>query len=60
MELYNPNSNMNVYVIFTQILTTTEHNQKMFDETIHRENWEDGENYIAPRHHKNNEGDKEL
>ena len=39
----------------------TEHNPKMFDEAIHKEDWiEEGENYIAPRHHKNNEGDKEL
>ena len=36
-------------------------NQKMFDKAIHKEDWiEEGENYIAPRHHKNNEGDKEL
>ena len=36
----------------------TEHNPKMFDEDI--QDWEEGENYIAPRHHKNKDGDKEL
>ena len=42
-------------------VVTTEQSQKMFNEAIHRENWtEEGENYIAPRRHKNNEGDKEL
>ena len=35
--------------------------QKIFDEAIHREEWiEEGENYIAPRHYKNKDGDNEL
>lgn len=39
----------------------TEQNPQMFNEAVHRENWvEEGENYIAPRRHKNNEGDIEL
>ena len=39
----------------------TEHNQQMFDEAIHREDWEEGENYIAPRKkEKNKDGDIEL
>ena len=43
-------------------VTATEHNQKMFDEAIQKENWiEEGENYIAPRKkEKNKDGDKEL
>ena len=33
----------------------------MFDEAIHREDWEEGENYIAPRKkEKNKDGDIEL
>ena len=41
--------------------TVTEQSQEMFNEAIHREDWvEEEENHIAPRHHKNPEGDAEL
>ena len=41
--------------------TRTEYNQQIFNEAIHREEWiEEGEEYIAPHRHKNNEGDAEL
>lgn len=41
--------------------TVTEQSSKMFNEAIHREDWiEEEENYIAPRRHKNHEGDIEL
>ena len=39
---------------------TTQHNQQIFNEAIHKEDWIE-ENYIAPRKkEKNKEGDKEL
>ena len=37
-----------------------ENNQKIFDKDIHNLDFEEGENYIAPRRHKKNDRDNEL
>ena len=44
-----------------QEITFNEQGHKMFNEAIHREEWvEEGEEHIAPRRHKNPEGDADL
>ena len=60
-SILNEHQNQNVEPKIEAQETTVQHNQQIFNEAIHREDWiEEGEEHIAPRRHKNPEGDAKL